>query len=184
MRGRWRVHLTFGIRMLSGLVVVGCAGTRTPAPVRSSGNQELPTDADLAGTEGVIYLAGNAPQPLLSLKDDGGSVYQLAGPLAGELRRLAGARVKVTGPRDSTAFPPSIQAIEYLVLGVDGRRPWVGELRAGSGGLWLLTPDSVAVEEPTGRLEALVGGKVWVVADTSSRPALVQSFGVLREPGS
>jgi hypothetical protein len=25
---------------------------------------------------------------------------------------------------------------------------------------------------------------VWVVADTSSRPALVQSFGVLREPGS
>lgn len=144
----------------------------------------MPADAVPAGTEGVIYLAGNAPQPLLSLKDETGSVYQLTGPLAGELRRLAGAHVKVTGPTDSSAYPPSIQPTEYLVVEVDGRRPWVGELRGGPGGLWVLSPDSLAVEEPTGRLEALVGAKVWVVADTSSRPALVQSFGVLREPGS
>jgi hypothetical protein len=111
-------------------------------------------------------------------------VYQLAGPLTEELRRLAGARVQVMGPTDSAGYPPSLQATGYAVLEVDGRRPWVGELRGGAGYLWLLGPDSLALEEPTGRLDALIGAKVWVVADTSSRPALVQSFGVLREPGS
>ena len=184
MHRRRSVRLAFAIWVVCGFGVGGCAGARTPAPVRSPENQELPAEAASAAAEGVIYLAGNAPQPVLSLREEGGSVFQLTGALAGELRRLSGARVKVRGQTDSSAYPPSIQATEYSVVEVDGRRPWVGELRGGPGGLWILTPDSLAVEEPTGRLDALVGAKVWVVADTSSQPALVQSFGVLREPGS
>jgi len=184
MHRRRSVRVAFAIRVVCGFGVVGCAGTRTPALVRSPGGQEMPAEADPVSAEGVIYLAGNAPQPVLSLREKGGSVFQLTGPLAGELRRLSGARVKVTGRTDSSAYPPSIHATEYSVVEVDGRHPWVGELRGGPGSLWVSTPDSLAVEEPSGRLEALVGAKVWVVADTSSQPALVQSFGVLREPGS
>jgi hypothetical protein len=183
MRGRLTVRVLVGVQLSSGLAVIGCGGARTPEPLRGSAAQEAPAAAP-AGIDGVIYLAGSDPRPMVSLKEDGGGVYQLAGPLTEELRRLAGARVQVMGPTDSAGYPPSLQATGYAVLEVDGRRPWVGELRGGAGYLWLLGPDSLALEEPTGRLDALIGAKVWVVADTSSRPALVQSFGVLREPGS
>jgi hypothetical protein len=133
------------------------------------------------GTEGVVYLAGNEPGTVLSLREDAGGTHRLAGLLADELRRLTGARVSVVGTADSTTYPPVIRVTEYVVREIDGRRPWVGELRGGSGGLWLLTPDSLALEEPTGRLETLAGAKVWVVVDTASTPALVQSFGLLRQ---
>ena len=85
-----------------------------------------------------------------------------------------------TGTADSSTYPPVIQVSQYDLREIDGRRPLVGELRGSPEGLWLLTPDSLALEEPTGRLEALAGAKVWVVVDTTSRPGLVQSFGLIR----
>jgi hypothetical protein len=88
--------------------------------------------------------------------------------------------VSVTGSADSATYPPAIQVTEYTLLEMDGHRPWIGDLSVGPGGLWLLAPDSLALEDPTGRLQALAGAKVWVIADTTTRPALVQSFGLLR----
>ena len=167
---------------LSILLAAACTGTRGPEPVRAPASHETPDGAASPGTEGVVYLAGNEPGLVLSLKEDAGGVHRLVGPLADELRRLTGARVSVVGAADSTTYPPVIQVTEYVVREIDGRRPLVGELRGGPESLWLLTPDSLALDEPTGRLEAFAGAKVWVVVDTASRPALVQSFGLLRQP--
>jgi hypothetical protein len=164
------------------LLVMACAGSRTPRPIQPPPDREPSSTGTATTAVGVIYLAGNDPSPMLALRDDLGAGHRLAGPLSDELRRLSGARVRVSGRTDSTATPPWIEAIEYEVLEIDGHRPRVGELRQGPQGLWLLTPDSMALEEPTGRLETLAGAKVWVVADTASRPALVQSFGLIREP--
>jgi len=160
-------------------IAVACVGSRAPRPVQPPGSHDVSNVTPTAGTQGVIYLAGNDPGAVLSLREDNGRVHRLTGPMEDELRRLTGARVSVEGQADSTAYQPSIQAIGYQILEIDGHRPWVGQLHGGPGGLWLLTPDSIALDEPTGRLETLAGSKVWVVADTASRPALVQSFGLI-----
>ncbi|HEU4697803.1 MAG TPA: hypothetical protein VFS40_01345 [Gemmatimonadales bacterium] len=145
--------------------------------------------------EGAVQVAGSEPGVFVQLQPaDGGAPLRLAGPLSPELRRLGGATVRVHGPTDRTGPGDGIAVTGYEVLGVDGRRPEVGVLAVEAGSVRLLPADSagaataaggagLVLADPQGTLARLAGAKVWVLVDTSTTPARVQSYGVLRDAG-
>jgi hypothetical protein len=173
---------------VAGLAVAALLGACGHA-VRTQGTEpagvanDRSTDQTVTAT-GVIYLAGSEPAALLTLKREAGAPLFLHGALASELRRLSGARVEVRGvPAPASAGPgEGLTVQDYSVLEIDGRRPHVGVLTTAGGAVRLGDANGLLLADPDGRLAALSGAKVWVVADSTVAPARVLSYGVLREP--
>lgn len=152
------------------------ANASAPAGQPSAAGEPAP-----AAAEGIVYVAGSEPVTTLMLRPDTGSSLGLHGDLNGELGRLAGSRVEVQGAPDTQGPGKGIAVSTYTILAIDGRRPLVGVLALANGALWLVGRDTLSLADPDGRLTRLVGAKMWVLPDTSTSPAAVQSYGVLRE---
>jgi hypothetical protein len=140
-----------------------------------------PSEVATLSATGVISVAGSEPATMLTLLRDSGTALQLYGNLASELRRLSGARVEVRGTPARSGAGDGISVSDYAVVELDGRRPRVGVLATSGELLWLAGQDSLALVDVDGKLGALAGAKVWVVADTTTSPAGVLAYGVLRE---
>jgi len=125
---------------------------------------------------GRVVVSGSAPMDVsVVLRAANGSGVRLAGPLLGELTRLAGAEVEVRG----AMAEGSLRAASYRVLSVDGRPVLVGTVEADpGGGVRLRTEDGrvVALAGPPAELRA--GQKVWVQGPGETR-VQVQRFGVI-----
>lgn len=130
---------------------------------------------------GVVRQVGSVPFLLTVVQ--GEDTAAVAGDLEEEISRLAGARVRVFGTRADTSYPgPTIRAVDYAIISIDGEEPSVGILRHEGGTTYLERSGGEA-----GRLELSsvpdglrrqVGAKVWVI--TSEQGGAVLRYGILR----
>ncbi len=132
--------------------------------------------------EGTVRLAGNAPFTRALVEPEGGGARVVEGQYRDEIRRLAGAVVRLTGHFGGDGYPgPTLEATSYEILSVDGDRPILGRLERDEAGFRLVSPNGVvtplaAVSDALAEHE---GALVWVVLDARGG---VAQYGVLREP--
>ena len=153
------------IRAAVVLAMAALAGCTPPAAARGGEPERL---------TGRLAGVGSAPMNVrLALQTpDGRSVY-VTGPLAGELRALAGAEVEVDGRTEGGAF----QVSGYRIRSVDGRPVLEGTVEAApGGGLQLRLRDGSAVRLEAGSDRLRAGQKVWVQGPTQVQ---VQTYGVI-----
>jgi len=133
------------------------------------------------GVEGRVRAVGNAPFVETLIEPEEGEAWRVSGPFRSELRRLAGARVRVTGLPVRTSADSALEASSYEILSVDGDRPLVGRLARDQDGYFLELPAKgmrrvAAVSEP---LAQQLGALIWAVLDTNDG---IARYGVLRPP--
>lgn len=156
------------------LLLAACGAGRSSEPGPPS-----PAAGDTL--EGTVRQVGSTPFTRTVVEGDTAGVA-VTGPLAGELSRLVGARVRVAGSLVEGEAPgPALRVESYEVLSVDGDRPRVGILRHGPGDGYRLETDAgdVPLRAVPAGLGGVVGGKVWLVLGPEGG---VQRYGVLREP--
>lgn len=138
------------------------------------------TDTQATGT---VSVTGTTVASAVTLHSEGARSLTLVGDLASELRRLAGATVRVTG-RDAGAgqFGPRLDVQRYDVLAINGQTPVVGILRTGGDMPRLVAApgDTVSLIGVPDALRAQDGAKVWITGRRTDGGLEVQSYGVLR----
>lgn len=158
---------------------LGCGGgnsTPDTSPDAQAGSAAMET------LQGTVALTGSEPAVMVSLRlADGGSV-DLVGPLREELGRLSGAVASVRGSRE--AGGRSFTAESYEVVSVNGEKPVVGVMVERDGAIWIDGAESVRLTAVSDNLRAHMGAKMWVTGPRSGDSLQVQSYGVIREPGS
>lgn len=159
------------------LAAAACGANRAPEDGRGE------TDAVARDTvTGTVRQVGSTPFARTVVEGESASAT-VVGPLAGELTRLVGARVRVAGPPAEGEFPGlAIRVESYEVLSVDGDEPLVGILRHEAGAGYRIETaegEAVPLRAVSSGLGAAAGGKVWVVVDETGG---VLRYGVLREP--
>lgn len=131
---------------------------------------------------GTVAVVGSAPMNVqVVLRTPEGPGFQLAGPLAEEVRQLSGAVVRVWGRVGSTPDPMAagrIEVADYDIVSVDGAPVVMGEIVAIDGArarLRTRTGEEVYLSGAPGSFQ--VGQKVWVQGPSS---IAVQSYGTIR----
>lgn len=165
-------------RVLVLLALAAC--NRTPGPA-VQGASPAPGDTVAEGTVRVIGPRETAQVVLSGVAPD----IALIGPLSGELRRLVGARVRVTGwPLTNPAAAPerAVEVAAYEILAVDGERPYVGIVVRRDDRLWLAGVDTLELLGAPPDLAAHIGAKVFVNGTVRSGQLVLRSYGVIREP--
>lgn len=157
------------------VLALGCGAGGAPEPAPRG----LPAPDTL---EGTVRQVGSTPFTRTVVEGDSASAT-VSGPLAEELERLVGARVRVAG-RPEEGGPPgrTLRVESYRLLTVDGAEARVGRLRHEAGAGYRLETDAgeaLALRGVPSGLGAAVGGKVWVVLGPEGG---VQRYGILREP--
>ena len=165
-------------RFLVLLVLTACH--RTPGPA-VRGASPAPGDTVAEGTVRVIGPHESA-QLVLSGVAPG---IALIGSLSGELRRLVGARVRVTGRavRNPAAAPErAVEVAGYEILAVDGERPYVGIVTMRDAQIWLVGQDTLELLGAPPDLAARIGAKVFVTGTVQGGQLRLRSYGVIRDP--
>jgi hypothetical protein len=143
-----------------------CAPQPGPAPAS-------PAAAD--AVVGTVRVVGSAPMNTqVVVRGDAGGEVRVDGPLAAEVRRLAGARVSVRG----RVAEGRVQAEGYEVVSVDGRPVQMGVVeRAPDGGTLLRRADGSVIRlRGPAAADFRPGQKVWV---QGVEAVDVQTFGVV-----
>lgn len=166
-------------RLVLVLVVAGC--NRAPGPA-VQGASPASTDTVAEGTVRVVGPQETAQVVLSGVGPD----VALIGPLLNELRRLVGARVRITGrpTRNPAAAPErAVDVAGYEIVAVDGERPYVGVIIKRDDRLWLAGEETLELVDAPPDLTGRVGAKVFVTGARDGGRLLVKSYGVIREPG-
>lgn len=153
--------------------IVACGGS--PHPDDGSPAETAPDTAT-----GTVRQVGSTP--FVRTVVEGDDTVTVTGRLESELSRLSGARVRVTGRISTGEYPgPTLDAVAYDLLSVDGERPEVGVLRADGRGLYLERREAepLRLRATTSGLEGRLGAKVWVV---TGEDGTVRRYGILRPP--
>lgn len=137
--------------------------------------------------EGVVRRVGNAPFTRTIVEGagvEGATGVVITGPYEPEVRRLAGAEVRVTGRLvPGGEFPgPTLEATSYEITSVDGERPLIGTLERDADGFYLrMRGHEIArLRSISETLAGSTGGLIWVILDAYDG---VARYGVLRDPG-
>jgi hypothetical protein len=160
------------------LVLAACGGTPEPAARGTS-----PASTDTVA-EGTVRMAGPRESAQMVLSGTAPDIA-LVGSLAGELGRLVGARVSVTGrPTANPAAVPerAVDVASYDIIAVNGERPYVGMLVERDRRLWLAGRDTLELVGAPSDLVARVGAKVFVNGTVQAGQLLLRSYGVILEP--
>lgn len=163
-------------RVLLLLAFAGCG--RAPEPALQSTS---PASADTVA-EGTVRLVGPAEAAQVVLSGPAADVAVM-GTLSGELRRLVGARVRITGrPEPNPAAVPdrAVDVAAYEIVAVDGERPHVGILVRRDHRLWLAANDTLELVGASADLAGRVGAKVFVTGEREGGRLHVKSYGVIR----
>jgi hypothetical protein len=144
--------------MLSG----GCA---TAAQPQAADNVETVT--------GVVVVSGTAMEPMPTILPEGGTAIRLEGPLAAELRTLAGATVIAHGATSGEGLRRSMDVASYEITEIHGVRPLAGVVLAD--GRLVAGADTLTL---TGAGAALRPGfRIWVTGERAGREVRVSSWG-------
>lgn len=131
---------------------------------------------------GTVRVIGNEPFTRAVVEPEEGEPAVVEGPHVADIRRLAGAVVRLSGELGETAYPGrTLEATSYEIVSVDGARPLLGTLEGDSAGFTLVFPNGGEreLEAVSGPLAARRGALVWVVLDDRGG---VARYGVIREP--
>ena len=134
--------------------------------------------------QGTVRMVGPHESAQLVLS---GAAPDLAliGPLAGELGRVVGTRVSVTGrpTRNPAAVPArAVEVAEYEILAVDGERPYVGIVTMRDAQIWLVGQDTLELVGAPPDLGGRIGAKVFVTGTVQGGQLRLRSYGVIRDP--
>ena len=128
---------------------------------------------------GRVRVAGSTPLERVLIEPDepGADALEIAGDLRPELKRLSGARVRVTGTLSSAE---RFLASEYAILEISGYKPVVGMLEVGASDASIVDAEGVRwrLRDAPAELMAHEGAKVWVVLNTDG---VVTGYGIIRE---
>lgn len=162
------------------LLCAGCASrsSEADAPPRV---QPGPAGTVLV-YEGPVVVSGVVGSTFTTLSVPGRGAIGVVGVLEPEVRRLAGARVRVQGPAGAGFPGEAVDVRSYLLLEVNGERPYVGVLTRSGQALALEQSPTERIVVSVGPLglEDNVGAKVWLTGTMSAGSLQVQSFGVIR----
>jgi hypothetical protein len=125
---------------------------------------------------GRVVAGGTDHEPVTSLQRPDAPPLIVTGPLASELRRLAGATVEVRGAVSGVARR-TIHVESYEIVEIDGARPTVGTVL--SGGRLAAGADTLHLLDPPAGLP--VGGRVWVTGERRDGRLRVASWGIIAE---
>jgi hypothetical protein len=158
------------LRVLILLAVVS-AGCAAPAPTPATAAREAAASDSVAGT---LRVVGSAPVNVRLVIQSAAGSATVGGPLAAELRNLAGAEVTLAGRREGADFV----ATGYRVRSVEGRPVTLGTVEAAEGSyLTLRTAEGELVYLVSPPAGMRPGQKVWVQGPSA---VMVQSFGTVR----
>jgi hypothetical protein len=131
---------------------------------------------------GQLAVTGAAPMTFVTLQpEEGRRAVQLTGGYEQELRNLAGAVVRVEGRRTAGPLPgPAIEVAAYVIVSIDGQRPWVGMLQVVDGDYRLAGAEPARLLGVPRELAGRVGAKVWVVGVRDGDVLRIQSYGIIR----
>lgn len=124
---------------------------------------------------GEIAVVGSTPTERLVLRTPEGRQVALDGEHASELRRLAGARVAVTG----RGVVERMHVDSYEILAVDGQPVISGTIEEADGTLVLRSPAGQLFTLQGAPDGVRAGQTVWLQGSASLR---VQRYGIIREP--
>lgn len=129
---------------------------------------------------GIVRRVGSIPF-VRTLVGEGEEAVAVVGEYEGEVGRLTGAEVRVTGEARTGGLGAELRATSYEILSVDGERPHVGVLARDAEGYRLEGPEgaSLALRAVPESYAQLVGARLWVVTDDDG---VVIRYGVLRGP--
>lgn len=156
------------------------------APPPSDGTDAAPRagEGGMETHEGRVAVTGAVPTTFLTLQWEGGSVV-LRGDLSDELRRLAGATVRVTGTPTEQGPDRALRVVNYEILEIDGARPSVGVLMREEDGMHLHDESGrmFPLAGAPASMQRRVGAKVWIVGPLEDGALRVRSYGVIRPEG-
>ncbi|CAN5817020.1 hypothetical protein BH23GEM3_BH23GEM3_23030 [soil metagenome] len=163
--------------MIFSLLLAACGPQNGETP-----NSSPTPDTSAAATRvvGTVAVVGSAPvSTAVVVRDANGESVRIEGPMAGEIGRLSGAEVEVTGTRrEDPMYGHSLQASGYRVVSVDGRPVVMGTVEMGERGrLQLRTNEGQIIRLAGGAGHLRAGQKVWVQGPTTVD---VQTFGVVQ----
>lgn len=155
------------VLLLALVLMAACA----PAGTASSPSPSAQSGDSIGGT---LRVVGSAPMNVRLVLEGPGGNTGVAGPLADELRRLAGAEVMLTGRREGS----TITATDYRIVSVNGQPATLGTVESVTGSyVQLRTAEGELVYLAGTSGQFQVGQKVWV---QGPRAVVVQTFGTVR----
>jgi hypothetical protein len=163
------------IRAALGALVLIVSACQPGPPDPSLGSAPADSAPGETWRAGTVRITGSAPMDVrVVIQEEGQRDLAVAGPLAEEIARLAGAEVAIRGRVRSG----SIEASDYSVRALDGRPAVVGVVERTPGGdLTLRTRDGRVLPLSGATAELRPGQKVWVQGPEA---ITVQAHGVLR----
>jgi hypothetical protein len=162
--------------LLAALFLISCAP------------QVEPTDT-IPGPEagdritGTVRVVGSAPVNVqVVVQPEGGQAVRVAGPLAPEIERLAGAHVALRGRIEAAPDPMvsrQVQVESYEILSVNGEPVTMGTVVGHQNSWTLLRTASGEIVYLAGPPERFrTGQKVWIQGPSAR---IVQTYGVLTQ---
>ncbi len=165
--------------LLVAVAVAMLACTHTGSPgTRGAVTPQAPDTT----VRGVVYVVGADPFTHVVVRGPGGDVA-VTGPLAGELRALSGAEVRIAGRPVAPSVPPPRRAVDvtdYAVLSINGATPAVGVLIERNGALWLAGRDTLPLVDVPPGFAGRPGDKVFVIGPMVDGKLSVSTYGVIR----
>ncbi|WP_419937363.1 hypothetical protein [Candidatus Palauibacter sp.] len=131
---------------------------------------------------GTVRVVGSEPFPNTIVQAEDGRSLIALGVLRDDIRRLSGARVRITGHlRQGEQPAAALDVSSWEVVSVDGERPLVGRLEGEAEQFRLVRPGGaeVPLNFVSGPLAEGVGSLVWILLDERGG---VAGYGIIREP--
>jgi hypothetical protein len=148
--------------LLAGTLAGGCITAGQPQ-----------ADGQVEEVTGVVVVSGTAMEPMPTILPGGGTAILLEGPLAPELRTLAGAVVRVQGTIAGEGLRHAMHVEAYEITEIHGERPVVGSVladgRLAAGADTLTLIGAGAALRP--------GFRIWILGERAGSELRVSSWG-------
>jgi len=161
--------------LAAALVLISC----TPPQVEPADTLSGAGDRHV----GTVRVVGSAPVNVqVVLQPESGRAMRIAGPLASEIERLAGARVALRGRVEAAPdpmVPQQVMVDSYEIISVDGQPVTMGTVEGHVNNWTLLRTEAGELIYLAGPPEQFRRGqKVWIQGPSAR---IVQTYGVLTQ---
>lgn len=174
-------RLTGASLLIGALLLAACGrpGVEPPETTPAAAGAVI----DSGAVRGVVRVVGSAPVDVhVVVQADDGSAVRVVGPLRDEIRKLAGAVVRLQGHPEGSGVPVAarqIRATDYEIISINGEPVIQGVVEGKMGGWTVLRTRSGERVYLASAPESMRAGQtVWV---QGPRSVVVQSYGVIKD---